>query len=330
MTGGTIGITFDGFNSFPESLEIARKAVSAGVKSLWMAEHLGYREAIASCMAFAISFPGVKIVPTAISPYIRHPTTTAAAMATLDEASPGNIALAVGTGNPMFLGESGLSIEKPIRAISEYTAMLRALWTGEAVQKEGMLHRLNGVRLAFKPSRPIPIYFCPMKEQMLRLSGKLADGLVLSGGLSADFVAHSLEFAKAGAMEAGRDFKNIWKAAYVYFLATRSPKAGHETLRMKLAFLMRNRYIDDNIAHSGLPIDQRGIMDAISRRDFAAAGRMVPDEAVDAFAITGTAAQCRAGVERFLSAGIDELVLIMAGEAGDREIGFEVIRDLVG
>ena len=209
MKNAAIGISFDGFNSFPESLDIARKAVAAGAKSLWMAEHLGYREALTSCMAFAVSFPGVKIVPTAVSPYIRHPTPTAAALATLDEASPGHVALAIGTGNPMFLGESGLSIDKPIRAITEYTAMLRALWGGEPVQKEGMLHRLNGVRLAFTPSRPIPIYFCPMKEQMLRLSGKIADGLVLSGGLSAEFVAHSVRVAESGAAEAQREFSRV-------------------------------------------------------------------------------------------------------------------------
>ena len=53
----------------------------------------------------------MKIVPTAISPFLRHPVPTAMALATIAEASPGNVALAIGVGNPMFLGESGLSIQ---------------------------------------------------------------------------------------------------------------------------------------------------------------------------------------------------------------------------
>ena len=74
-----IGVSFDGFQTLPQSLEIAAAAVGAGARSLWMAEHLGYREPFTSCMAFALRFPGVKVVPTAISPYLRHPMPTAMA-----------------------------------------------------------------------------------------------------------------------------------------------------------------------------------------------------------------------------------------------------------
>ena len=324
-----IGVSFDGFLPFRESLDVARQAVQAGAASLWMAEHLGYRESMTSCMAFALSFPGVRVVPTAISPYLRHPMPTAMALATLDEASPGNVALAIGVGNPMFLGESGLAIDKPIRAIRESAGMLRALWAGGPVRTEGMLHRLYGATLAWTPSAPIPIYLTPMKVQMLQLSGRIGDGVVLSGGLSADFVRQSLGIVDASRAEAGRDGPFL-RSAYVYFLASTAPKAGYHTLRTKLAFLMRNRYIDDGLAHAGLPIDQAAIMAAISRRDFETANRLVPDEAVEAFTITGTAAQCRDGIARFQAAGLDEIVLIMAGDAADRETGYRVIREMAG
>jgi len=324
-----IGVSFDGFLPFRESLDIARAAVSAGASSLWMAEHLGYRESMTSCMAFALSFPGVKVVPTAISPYLRHPTPTAMALATLAEASPGNIALAIGVGNPLFLGESGLKIEKPVRAIRETAEMLRALWEGKPVNSAGLLHQLKGACLAFTPPSPIPIYVTPMKEQMLRLSGRIADGVVLSAGLSSAFVKHSLSFVDEERGKAGRGGPFV-RAAYVYFLATTSPKAGYQTLRTKLAFLMRNRYIDDGLAYSGLQIDQAAIIDAISRRDFDQAARLVPEEAVEEFAITGTAKQCCDAIARFQAAGLDEVVLIMTGEETDRQTGYQVIREMTG
>jgi 5,10-methylenetetrahydromethanopterin reductase len=325
MKALAIGVSFDGFQPLATSLEIAREAVAAGAKSLWMAEHLGYREPMTSCMAFALSFPTVKVVPTAISPYLRHPTPTAMALATIAEANDGHAALAVGVGNPMFLGESGIEIEKPLRVVRESVDMLRALWAGEPVRQAGMLHSLRGARLAFAPPKPIPIYLAPMKEQMLRLSGKIADGVVLSAGLSSAFVSHSLGFVDDERARSAEQ-RPFVKAGYVYFLATRDPRRGISTLRMKLAFLMRNRYIDDNIAHSGLPINQAAIMDAVARRDFDEAARLVPEEAVEAFAIAGTVAECERKIAAFASAGLDEIVLIMAGEPEDWAVGYEVIR----
>lgn len=328
MARVTIGVSFDGFLSLTDSLLIARSAVEAGASSLWMAEHLGYRESMTSCMAFALTFPNVKIVPTAISPFLRHPMPTAMALATIAEASPGHVALAIGVGNPMFLGESGISIEKPVLALRESTETLRALWSGEPVERIGMLSKLKGARLAFVPPAPIPIYLTPMKEQMLRLSGRIADGVVLSGGLSAGFVKHSLAFVEEERVKAARTDAPFVKSAYVYFLASETPQGGYQTLRGKLAFLMRNRYIDDGLAFSGIPIDQAAIMDAIARRDFAEASRLVPDEAVEAFSITGTAKQCLDGIARFQAAGLDEIVLIPVGEPADREIGYKVIREM--
>ena len=48
-----VGLSFDGFASFEDALATARRADGAGARSLWMAEHLGYRQSLVSCMAFA-------------------------------------------------------------------------------------------------------------------------------------------------------------------------------------------------------------------------------------------------------------------------------------
>lgn len=324
------GISFDGFQPVGEMLATAREAMAAGVGSIWMAEHLGYREPMTSCMAFAAACPGVTVVPTAISPFLRHPTPVAAALATISEANGGCAAVAIGSGNPMFLEESGRHIEKPVRALREYAEALRALWSGQPVHMEALTFALNGARLGFVPPKPIPVYVAAMKEQMLRQSGKIGDGVVLSAGLSSAFVEHSLGVVAQGVLEAGRSSAEVARAGYVYFLASRSAKAGFDIMKNRLAFLMRNRYIDDNIAHSGLPIDQAAIMDAVARRDLETAARLVPDEAVEAFSITGTPAECRAGIERFQKAGLDEVVLVMAGDAADRQRGFSVVQDMQG
>lgn len=324
-----IGISFDGFVSLPESLAIAKEAEAAGASSLWMAEHLGYRDSLGSCMAFAMATTKPKIVPTAISPYLRNPVPLAMAMATLAEAAPGRIAIAIGVGNPLFLGEAGIKMEKPLTANREYVEALRGLWSGDPVKMpEAMLHKLNGARMMFKPPQPVPIYLAPMKEQNLKLAGRMADGVVLSAGLSPEYCRVSIDYVDAGANEAKRDPKAVAHAAYIFFMASdANPKDAIEKSRRKLAFVLRNRFLDDAVAHSGIPIDQEAIIAAISKRDIDGAARLVPDDAVEAFTVCGTRKQCALRLEKYAEAGMDELVLLLVGEASDRRESLEVVRE---
>src|SRR5438132_6257333 len=212
-----VGVSFDGFVPTADAIALAQRAVAAGASSLWMAEHLGYREAIATCVAFALKAPGPMLVPTAVSPYLWHPMPIAMALATLDEVAPGCAAIAVGTGNPLFLAESGRAIEQPVRAVREFTHALRKLWTGEAVHVDGEFVRLAGARLAVLPHAPIPSYIAAIGPDMLRLAGRIGDGVVLSAGLSTDAVRGSIASCAEGARKEGRDPAALRRAAYVFF-----------------------------------------------------------------------------------------------------------------
>ncbi len=323
-----IGVSFDGFSSFADSLKMAREAEDAGASSLWMAEHLGYRDALGSCMAFAMATQRVSVVPTAISPYLRNPMPLAMAMATLAEAAPGRVRIALGIGNPLFLGESGVRIDKPVRALREYLEALRGLWTGDSVrQLDALLHPLNGARMMFIPPEPIPIYLAPMKEQNLRLAGAAADGVVLSAGLSPAYARVSLDFVAAGARAIDRDPNIVGQAAYIFFIAARNTRDAMEKSRRKLAFVLRNRFLDESIAHSNIPIDQAAIIDAIGKRDLETAARLVPDDAVEAFTVFGTSKQCADRLQKYIDAGIGEPVLLLVGDAPDHAASLAVIRE---
>jgi alkanesulfonate monooxygenase SsuD/methylene tetrahydromethanopterin reductase-like flavin-dependent oxidoreductase (luciferase family) len=323
-----IGVSFDGFAPYGDALAFAREAAAAGARSLWMADHLGYREPIVSCLGFATAVPHVRVVPTAVSPYLRHPMPTAMQMATLAEAAPGRVALALGTGNPLFLAESGEAVEKPVAVAREFIAALRALWSGQPVEQEATRFRLRGARMMFTPPAPIPLYLAPMKPQMLALAGRIADGLVLSAGLAPGFVRESLKHTAAGAREAGRDYQMLHTAGYISFAASADGKRAREEVRKKLAFLLRNRFIDDAIVHSGIPVDQAAIIEAMSKRDYAAATKLVPDEAVEAFAAAGTLRECCDKLVKYRDAGLGELVLLLAGTLDDQRFGLSVIREL--
>jgi len=323
----SIGISFDGFAPFHEALDFAKQATAAGAASLWMADHLGYRESIVSCLAFAMATEKVRVVPTAVSPYLRHPMPTAMQMATLAEAAPGRAALAVGAGNPLFLAESGEAMEKPVRAIREFVEALRALWSGEPVTMEAMRFRLKGARMMFKPPSSIPIYLCPMREQMLRLAGKIADGAVLSAAISTTTVRKSLETIAAGAAEAGRDARAVHTSCFISFIAAEDKRKAVDTVRQKLAFMFRNKFLDENIALTGVPLDQQAIIAAMSKRDYEGAAKLISDEAVDAFAVAGTVQECCDKLQRFADTGLHELVLLMAGGIDDQRFGLRVLKE---
>ncbi len=323
-----ISVSFDGFSPFGEALTFAREAAAAGAAGLWMADHLGFREPMASCLAFALATEAARVVPTAVSPYLRHPMPTAMALATLAEAAPGRVAVALGIGNPLFLGESGETPEKPLRVMREFVEALQALWSGEPVQKSALRFRLNGARMMFKPARPIPIYLAPIKEKMLQLAGKIADGVVLSAGLSTDFVRQSLTLARAGADEVRRDQSTFHTAGYITFIT--APERGTAVAKAKrqLSFIMRNRFLQDNIKASGLNIDQDAIIAAMSARDFDKAQSLISEEAVECFAVTGTPRECCDKLTKYADAGLKELVLLMAGSLEDQRRGLAVVRQM--
>lgn len=325
-----LGIRFDGFSPVTDCVDVARRAEEAGASHVWMAEHLGYREALVSSTAFLTATSRAFVVPTAVSPYLWHPTPTAMSLATLAELGPGRIGVAVGVGNPLFLEESGKPLTRPIRAVREYTECLRALWQGEAVRYAGEMFQLAGARLAFRPPAPIPIYVAAMGDQMLALTGRMADGVVLSGGLAVPFVARCLSIIDAAATSAGRAPADIRKAAFLYFSVSRDGREAVEYLRRKLAFLFRNRLMAANIASSGIPIDHEAIIDAVKRRDLDAAARLVPDEAVEAFTAGGTPERCRKRLEAYVGAGLTEPVIEITGSPGNRALALDVVREMSG
>jgi 5,10-methylenetetrahydromethanopterin reductase len=307
-----IGVAFDGFVTTGEAIALAKQAVDAGAKSLWVAEHLGYREAITTCAAFAMAAPGPMLVPTAVSPYLWHATPTAMALATLDEMAPGRVGVALGVGNPLFLQESGAKLEKPLRANREFIEAMRKLWSGEPTHMDGEFVRLAGARLAFKPN-PIPIYVAAMGPDMLQLTGRIADGVVLSAGLSTDSVRKSYALCAEGAAKEGRDPKTLRRAGYIFFGASKDPRQAVDAVRSKLAFVMRNKFLAQNIKESGIPIDHEAVIAAIARRDLAGAAALVSDDAVEAFGIAGTPEHCRKRLRDFVDAGVDEPVLSLVG-----------------
>jgi 5,10-methylenetetrahydromethanopterin reductase len=323
-----IGIAFDGFMTAPSANELAVAAEQAGARSFWFAEHMGYREAVVSCTAMALATREAVVVPTAISPYLWHPTPTAMSLATLAELAAGRVAVALGTGNPLFLKESGKDVEHPVVAVSEFLDCLRNLWSGEPVHFKGRFFTLEGARCAFKPPQPIPIYIAAIGPKMLELTGKKADGLAISAGFSVPYTKLSLQRLRQGVEAAGRRPSEVKTCTYLMTCVSDDAAEARAIVREKLAFGLRNKYVKENIEYTGIDVDLAAIAAAISRRDLVAAAKLVPPEAIDAFTVAGTLEDCKRRLQEYAGLGLDEIVILSMGAARHQAAALELINAL--
>jgi alkanesulfonate monooxygenase SsuD/methylene tetrahydromethanopterin reductase-like flavin-dependent oxidoreductase (luciferase family) len=120
----------------------------------------------------------------------------------------------------------------------------------------------------------------------------------------------------------------VRKAGFLYFSVSENGREAVEYLRRRLAFLFRNRHMAANIRASGIRIDHEAIIDAVKRRDLDLAARLVPDEAVEAFAVGGTPAQCARRLEAYAAAGLNEPVIEITGTPENRARGLAIVRAL--
>ena len=68
----------------------------------------------------------------------------------------------------------------------------------------------------------------------------------------------------------------------------------------------------------------------MARRDLEAATRLVPDEAVEAFAVGGTPDQCRERLASYVDAGIEEPVLCILGGPEEQRLALSLVREMAG
>ncbi len=325
-----LGIYFDGFGSIHETLEVARQAEAAGADSLWFAQHMGYREATISAAAAAQVTRTAWLVPTAITPYLWPPLPAAMAAATIDELAPGRVKFAVSVGNLLNLGESGIEAVKPVRVLREYVDSLRALLAGETLHLDGEISRLRGARMEFRKNAQVPLYIASTGSQVLNLAGRIADGVLLSAGLTLDSCRRCLEAADAGARAADRNPDQVRKAGFINFNVATDAKVAKAALLRKLAFLFRSKGHAENIRSSGLDIDHASIIAAVARRDIEAAVRLLPEKAATVFGVAGTPGECREQLEAYLSVGMSEPIIEITGNEEERKLALEVVRQVAG
>lgn len=117
---------------------------------------------------------------------LRPPAMLAKQAATLDVISNGRLQLGLGAGayppGINAFGGPDLSPPEQVRAFQEGLEIIRGLWrsNGRSFSYDGDFYQVQGAHFGPTPTGPIPIWVGAIGPQMQRLTGRLADGLLIS------------------------------------------------------------------------------------------------------------------------------------------------------
>ncbi|PKO04297.1 MAG: hypothetical protein CVU41_17885 [Chloroflexi bacterium HGW-Chloroflexi-3] len=111
--------------------------------------------------------------------YTRHPAVTAIATATLNEISKKRALLVLVAGGSIVMDTFTIPREKPLKVVKDSFQICRKIWSGEKFDYEGECFSLKNAKMDL-PSQNIPIWIAARGEQILKLAGRMADGVLLT------------------------------------------------------------------------------------------------------------------------------------------------------
>lgn len=289
--------------------EYVRLSESLGYDNVWFGDSQNiWRESSTVMGAAAVGTERIVFGTGVTNSVTRHPSLLASTWATLAEFTGGRVALGIGTGDSS-LRTMGL---KPLK-LAELEASirdLRALFNGEKVAEptSGAEYHLNYLT---EPMN-IPIYIAASAPKILRMSGRIADGVIVLVGTAPHFIEAALKTIEAGAAESGRTLDDLHIVLW-------TPTAIDED-RTQARDLVRAHV--SRVAIRPLPAKVDPALEKVIDRirdsynyyehmnTEASHADLVPDELVDLFALAGTRDECTQRLKEIEALGVDQVSII--------------------
>ena len=296
--------------------EYVRLAESLGYEHAWFGDSQNiWRESSVTMGAAAVGTSRIVLGTGVTNAVTRHRSLLASTWATLAEFTGGRVALGIGTGDSSLrtMGLSPLKLAELERAVAE----LRALFRGESVAER---HSGQEFRLSYL-AEPVhvPIYIAASAPRILRLAGRIADGVIVLVGTAPEFVASALATIEAGARESGRALSDLHIVLWTPTAIEDDSIAAKNLVRAHVSRVV--------IRPLPAPVDPalESVIDRIRQGyDYyqhmnpeAHHAGMVPDELVDLFALAGTPEECHARLKQIADLGVDQVSIVPFARQGE-------------
>lgn len=264
----------------------AVRAEAAGFESVWTIEFFN-ANGLVRLAAIATATQRVKLGSGIAYAFMRSPMLAASAAMDIDEISAGRMILGLGSGTKT-MNENWYSMpfnDPPAPRIKDAIGLIRAAFA--AAQSSGGL-AYDGAYYKVKIpqfSRPgtarpdIPIAIAAVNRGMIRAAAKVANGLVGHPIYTRKYIAETVAPELEGSL--------CVLLPYVITSIANDPTQARNEARMQIAFYYTTRLYHSILKPHGWEAIGETIAAAFRKGDFAAMAAAVPDEMVDAIAITG-------------------------------------------
>jgi 5,10-methylenetetrahydromethanopterin reductase len=300
--------------------EQAAELEAAGVGRLWLIDsQLAMKDVYAGLAVAALHTERMLLGTGVTNPLTRHPTVTATSIAAISELSGGRAVLGVGAGDSAVYGIGARPAK--VAQMDEVLCFWRAVLSGGEGEWEGRSYRLPHL------AAPVKLYLAVSQPRMCALAGRLADGAIVMGPSTPEFVRHQVGWIEDGLREAGRDRGEV----DICLMTTLAENV--EDVR-SWASTEARLLADFAELPAGLEPYAEEIRRAKEEYDFSQhlsihAGHQgaVSDGLARALAVSGSAEECTSRLRELRACGADGFIFPLLGGGRLERLGF--IRDQV-
>jgi len=252
--------------------------------------------------------------------YTRSPALFAQSVASLADAAPGRFAIGVGSSSNVIVERwNGVPFVEPYKKVRDVVRFLRDALTGEKVTKQYDTFKVDGFRLGVRPEVQPPILVAALREGMLRLAGREADGAIINW-LSPDDVRTVTKVVHDAARTAGADPATKEIVARIFVCPSENADVVRAGARFAIAAYLNVPVYAEFHRWLGRGEALAGMWDAWKAGDRKAALAAIPDSVVDDLVVHGSPAECRAKIDRYFANGVNTSSLAIL--AFDPEVSF--------
>jgi alkanesulfonate monooxygenase SsuD/methylene tetrahydromethanopterin reductase-like flavin-dependent oxidoreductase (luciferase family) len=281
----------------------ARRAEAAGFDELWLWDDCFLPGAFTSAAVALSATQRLKVGIGLIPAPAYNPLFAAMEITTLACAFPGRFLPGFGYGVGSWMAQIGAAPKPSLSGLKETVTAVRGLLRGERVTVQGERVHLEQVQMQVTPEVVPPVYVGAIREKSLRMAGQAADGVILTGMSSPEYIRKAIETVRAGSEEAGRTRPRV-----AVYLDTKVGKDGGQArAAAKRALVARLPWDAAQMEGAGLADEVTSFVQTFT--DPEEAMRHFPEAWVDAFAAAGTPEQTRASIRRWFAAGADTVIL---------------------
>jgi 5,10-methylenetetrahydromethanopterin reductase len=196
-----------------DGLDYVRYAEQRGFEAVWQAESRLVRDAIVPMAAYAAVTDRIKVGSGVINNWTRNIGLLAATYLTLDDLAPGRIICGIGAWWDPLARNVGINRAKPLSAMRETVDIFKRLMNMERVTFHGNFVNVDDIELDVvhgrKEPRDVPVMIGATGDQMMELTGEIADGVVLNYCVPPEYNIRALEMLERGAKKAGRNLDDL-------------------------------------------------------------------------------------------------------------------------